>query len=116
MTRTTRPGLYVAVALLATLALALAIGLLAGFNTMQYADVRAAYPPHMTGRAMAVFTMALFLGVAVMQWFTGAVAGTAAMFGVETYAAVLGAIAVSLGLGTLAYKVLPAPAKALAPR
>jgi predicted MFS family arabinose efflux permease len=92
-------------------ALALAIGLLAGFNTLQYADVRAAYPPHMTGRAMAVFTMALFLGVAVMQWFTGAVAGTAATFGVETYAAVLGAIAVSLGLGTLAFKVLPGPVK-----
>jgi hypothetical protein len=58
---------------------------------------------------MAVFTMALFLGVALMQWFTGAVAGAAAMFGVETYAAVLGAIAVSLGLGTLAFRVLPAP-------
>lgn len=92
-------------------ALAVAIGLLAGFNTLQYADVRAAYPPHMTGRAMAVFTMAMFLGVAVVQWLTGAVAGAAAMLGVETYGAVLGAIALSLGLGTLAFRVLPGPEK-----
>ncbi len=88
-------------------ALALAVSLLAGFGTLQYADVRSSYPPHMTGRAMAMFTMAMFLGVAVMQWITGAVAGSANTFGVETYAAVLGAIAVSLGLGTLAFKVLP---------
>jgi len=93
--------------------LALVVSLVAGFGTLQYADVRTSYPPHMTGRAMAVFTMALFLGVAVMQWFTGAVAGAAAAFGIETYAAVLGAIAVSLTLGTLAFRMLPAPAKRL---
>lgn len=92
-------------------ALALVVSLLAGFGTLQYADVRSSYPPHMTGRAMAVFTMAMFLGVAVMQWLTGAVAGGAAAFGIETYAAVLGAIAVSLALGALAFKVLPAPGK-----
>ncbi len=92
-------------------ALALVVSLLAGFNTLQYADVRSSYPPHMTGRAMAVYTMAMFLGVAVMQWLTGAVAGGASAFGVETYAAVLGAITVSLSLGTLAFKVLPAPQK-----
>jgi predicted MFS family arabinose efflux permease len=90
-------------------ALALAISLLGGFNTLQYADVRSSYPPHMTGRAMAIFTMAMFLGVAVMQWFTGAVAGAAAALGIEAYAAVLGAIGLSLMLGTLAFKLLPAP-------
>jgi predicted MFS family arabinose efflux permease len=92
-------------------ALALVVSLLAGFGTLQYADVRSSYPPHMTGRAMAVFTMAMFLGVAVMQWFTGAVAGGATALGVETYGAVLGAIALSLSLGTLAFRVLPAPAR-----
>jgi predicted MFS family arabinose efflux permease len=91
-------------------ALALVMSLMAGFGSLQYADVRSAYPQHMTGRAMAVFTMALFLGVAVMQWVTGAVAGAAKGFGVETYGAVLGTIALSLMLGALAYKVLPAPA------
>jgi predicted MFS family arabinose efflux permease len=90
-------------------ALTRAIALLAGFGTLQYADVRSSYPPHMTGRAMAVFTMAMFLGVAVMQWFTGAVAGLATALGVETYAAVLGAIGLSLMLGTLAFRMLPAP-------
>jgi predicted MFS family arabinose efflux permease len=99
------PGAY------GDVALALVVSLLAGFGTLQYADVRTSYPPHMTGRAMAVFTMAMFLGVAVMQWFTGAVAGGAAAFGVETYAAVLGAIALSLALGTLAFRLLPAPAR-----
>jgi predicted MFS family arabinose efflux permease len=97
------PGAY------GDVALALAVSLLAGFGTLQYADVRSSYPPHMTGRAMAVFTMAMFLGVAVMQWFTGAVAGGAAAFGIETYAAVMGAIALSLAAGTAAFKWLPAP-------
>jgi predicted MFS family arabinose efflux permease len=90
-------------------ALALAISLLAGLGTLQYADVRSAYPPHLTGRAMAMFTMAMFLGVAVMQWLTGGVASAAHAMGVETYAAVLGAIALSLGLGAGAFRVLPGP-------
>jgi predicted MFS family arabinose efflux permease len=89
--------------------LALAVGLMSGFGSLQYADVRSAYPPHMTGRAMAVFTMALFLGVALMQWFTGGVASAAGALHVETYAAVLGAIALSLTLGCLAFRLLPAP-------
>jgi predicted MFS family arabinose efflux permease len=89
--------------------LALAIGLLSGFGSLQYADVRSAYPPHMTGRAMAVFTMALFLGVALMQWFTGGVASAAGALHVEPYAAVFGAIALSLALGCAAFRLLPAP-------
>ena len=94
----------------ADVALALAVALLSGFGSLQYADVRSGYPPHMTGRAMAVFTMAMFLGVAVMQWFTGGIASLAGGTRVETYAAVLGAIAVSLCLGCAAFRALPAPA------
>jgi predicted MFS family arabinose efflux permease len=89
--------------------LALMIGLLSGFGSLQYADVRSSYPAIMTGRAMAVFTMAMFLGVAVMQWFTGGVASLAGRVHVEPYAAVLGAIAASLVLGVVAFKALPAP-------
>jgi predicted MFS family arabinose efflux permease len=92
-------------------ALAIAIGLLSGFGSLQYADVRSSYPQHMTGRAMAVFTMALFLGVALMQWFTGAVASAAGSVHVEPYAAVMGAIAFSLALGCLAFRLLPAPSR-----
>jgi hypothetical protein len=94
------------------IAAALLIGVLSGYGTLQYADVRAAYPAHMTGRAMAVFTMAMFLGVAVMQWTTGGIASAAQSLGVETFAAVLCAIAAFLVLGALAFRALPAPAPA----
>jgi hypothetical protein len=97
------------------IALALSVGLLSGFGSLQYADVRSAYPPEMTGRAMAVFTMAMFLGVGVMQWFTGGVATVAAAMHVETYAAVLGAIAVSLCIGCAAFTALPAPPRPTEP-
>jgi predicted MFS family arabinose efflux permease len=95
----------------AEVALALGVALMSGFGSLQYADVRSAYPPQMAGRAMAVFTMALFLGVGVMQWFTGGVASAAGALRVEPYAAVLGAIAVSLALGCAAFRALPAPTR-----
>src|SRR5690606_17833593 len=90
-------------------ALALAIGLVSGYMVMQYADVRASYPAHMTGRAMAVFTMAMFLGVALMQWLTGLAASAAAALGVETYTAVFASMALLLALGTTLYRFLPGP-------
>jgi predicted MFS family arabinose efflux permease len=85
------------------------IGLLSGYMVLQYADVRAAYPAAMTGRAMAVFTMAIFLGVAAMQWFTGLVASVATAHGAEPYTAVLASIAVLLAAGALAFGLLPGP-------
>ena len=90
-------------------ALALAIGLVSGYMVMQYADVRASYPALMTGRAMAVFTMAMFLGVALMQWLTGLAASAAGVLGVETYTAVFAAVAFFLVLGTCFYRFLPGP-------
>lgn len=83
---------------------------LSGYMVLQYADVRSSYPPRMIGRAMALFTMALFMGVALMQWLTGVVASHAAALGLETYAAVLGAIALMLAGAALAFRWLPAPA------
>jgi predicted MFS family arabinose efflux permease len=93
-------------------AAALVIGLLSGFIVWQYADVRSAYPARMTGRAMAVFTMAMFLGVALMQWLTGLAASAAATLRIEPYAAVLGSIAGFLLLGALAFRLLPGPVPA----
>ena len=91
--------------------LSLAIGFASGYMVMQYADVRAAYPAAMTGRAMAVFTMAMFMGVALMQSFTGWVASVAAQYGgVEAQGAVMGAIAGMLVLGALLFRFLPQPA------
>jgi hypothetical protein len=55
--------------------------------------------------------MAMFLGVALMQSFTGVVASLATGHHVEPYAAVLGAIALSLCLGCTAFRLLPAPAR-----
>jgi len=85
------------------------IGLLSGYMVLQYADVRAAYPAAITGRAMAVFTMAMFLGVAVMQWLTGIVAELAIAHGAEPFTAVLGSIAALLTAGALAFTLLPGP-------
>jgi hypothetical protein len=76
---------------------------------LQYADVRAAYPAQLTGRAMAVFTMAMFLGVAAMQWFTGLVASLAKGRGMDPFVAVMGCIAALLALGALAFRLLPRP-------
>ena len=89
------------------------IGAMSGCLVLQYADVRSAYPASLTGRALAVFTMAMFLGVAVMQWFTGFVASLATEHGVEPFTAVLSSIAALLVAGALAYSVLPAPAHRL---
>ncbi|WP_298212575.1 MFS transporter [Acidovorax sp.] len=91
---------------------AIAVGLLSGYMVLQYSDVRSAYPAAMTGRAMAVFTMALFLGVALMQWVTGLAASLAAARGADPYVAVMLTIAGMLAVGAIAFKCLPAPAPA----
>lgn len=88
---------------------AMLVGVLSGYIILQYADVRAAYPAALTGRAMAVFTMAMFLGVAAMQWLTGWIATRAAALGVDPFMAVMGAIAALLLLAAIAFRVLPGP-------
>jgi len=107
-------GLFALLAVLASAAAAVAvtvvIGFLTGFIVWQYADVRTAYAEALTGRAMAVFTMAMFLGVALVQWFTGVVAGAARTAQGDAYTAVLLAIAALVALGALAFRVLPQPA------
>ncbi|MEJ8835660.1 MFS transporter [Ramlibacter sp. AN1133] len=105
-----RPGAGIEVAL------ALAISLLSGFGTLQYADVRSSYPARMTGRAMAIFTMAMFLGVAIMQWLTGGIASAAGELQVERYTAVMAAIGAFLVGGALLFRWLPAPGHASATR
>ncbi len=106
-------GLFLALAFWplasANVACALAVGLLSGYMVLQYADVRSAYPAALTGRAMAVFTMAMFLGVALVQAATGAVAALAQAQGVEPQRAVMASIAALLVLGALAFRGLPAP-------
>jgi predicted MFS family arabinose efflux permease len=84
-------------------------GLISGYVVLQYADVRVAYPAAMTGRALALFTMAMFLGVAMMQGLTGLVASLAAAHAADPFIAVLGTIALLLAVGGLAFVWLPQP-------
>jgi len=81
--------------------------LLSGYSILLYTEARGAYPAAMAGRAISLYTMAMFLGVAVMQWLTGAVASASAGWGVPTFAAVFGTIAAMLAAGTLAFAVSP---------
>ena len=98
-----------------TVALILLLAFLNGYVVLQYADVRQSYPEAMTGRALAVFTMAMFLGVALMQWLTGVAASAATERGIEPYEGVMLASAAMLGLGVLGFRFLPAPKTAAAP-
>lgn len=83
------------------------MGLLSGYSVLQYADVRSSYAPELTGRALSLFTMALFLGVAVMQWFTGVVGSWAQALQVEPYLAIMLTIAVWLAAASFAFRWLP---------
>jgi len=85
------------------------IGLLSGYFVLQYADVRSSYAAALTGRAMAVFTMSMFMGIAAMQWLTGVAASLATAHGVEPFTAVLGSIAALLALGAISFALLPQP-------
>ncbi|KKW68093.1 MFS transporter [Lampropedia cohaerens] len=87
----------------------LAIAVCMGATVWQYADVRISYPSHMVGRAMALFTMSMFLGIAVMQSVTGAAAGWSLAQGLDKYMAVFGTIAALLAAGSCGYILLPKP-------
>ena len=91
------------------IALALAVSFITGYIVLQYADVRASYPEQLTGRALAVFTMAMFLGIALMQWLTGAAATAAVAHAMDPFAAVMGTTALMLVAGALAFRFMPSP-------
>ena len=96
-------------AVLLALGLLVLCGFLTGYIVLQYADVRSAYPEAQTGRAMAAFTMAMFLGIALMQWITGIVATVAKTHGMDAYTAVLLSVAALLSAGAAAFAWLPSP-------
>lgn len=91
----------------ASVALIVAMGLFSGYSALQYADVRSSYPPQTTGRALSVYTMAMFLGVALMQSLSGVVAGLAERHGVDIYLCVMLMVSAMLLAGCLAYRGLP---------
>ena len=90
-----------------TLGLVLCIAVLSGCSVLQYSDVRSSYPSDLTGRALSVFTMAMFLGVGLVQSFTGWVADWAQDQGMEPYRAVMVCLAVLMAAGSSAFRWLP---------
>jgi hypothetical protein len=90
-------------------ALAIFSGFFAGYIALQYADLRSAYRAEMTGRARSVFTMAMFSGVAAMQWLSGVAATLAPGQGIDSLRAALMTVSALLTLGTLAFWRLPWP-------
>lgn len=90
-------------------ALAVLTGLSGGYVTMQYADVRSSYPAEMTGRALSVFSMAMFGGVAAMQWLSGAAATLTSDYGIEAPRAALVFVSAAIAVATLSFWRLPQP-------
>jgi predicted MFS family arabinose efflux permease len=83
------------------------LAVLSGAGILQYANVRASYSSDMSGRAMSVFTMAMFLGVAIVQSLSGFAASWSQALGQDPYAGVLFSVASLLSLGALAFRLLP---------
>ena len=84
-----------------------AVAVLSGASILQYANVRASYSAEMSGRAMSVFTMAMFLGVAIVQSLSGLAASWSQALGREPYSGVLVCVASVLTMGALAFRQLP---------
>lgn len=109
-------GLFVMLAwvpvLWVSIAVPLVVGALSSYTIWQYADVRAAYPAPWLGRAIGLFTMSMFMGVAIMQAITGWVAEWAQAAGYDPFCAVFLAIAILLVVGAVGFALLPQPRSA----
>lgn len=103
--------LYVALGLLHStwlnVALILLIVIFSGGSVLQYANARASFPPEATGRAMALLTMAMFLGAGLMQWLSGLFGSWAQHYGFDPFAGVMLGIACMLGLGAAGFQAMP---------
>lgn len=84
-----------------------ALAVLTGAGILQYANVRASYSAEMSGRAMSVFTMAMFLGVAIVQSLSGLAASWSQALGQDPFVGVLVCVASLLVMGALAFRLLP---------
>lgn len=91
----------------ADVALAVTYGMLSGSGVLQYGYVRDAYPEAVRGRALSLFTMAMFLGISLMQWASGLAASLAPSVGVEPFTAALLTMSALLLAGALAFWRLP---------
>lgn len=94
------------------IAMVIAVALLSGFMLLQYADTRSAFPPEQTGRALSLFTMSMFLGIALMQYISGLGATLAPAFGLAALDGALAAICALIALGLAGFVLLPWPESA----
>lgn len=88
-------------------ALPVLYGLLSGFTVLQHGYVHESYAPAVRGRALSLLTMAMFLGVALMQSVSGLVAGWAPALGLEPFGAALLSMSALLLAGAAAFGWLP---------
>ena len=88
-------------------ALPVLYGLLSGFTVLQHGYVFESYAPAVRGRALSLLTMAMFLGVALMQSVSGLVAGWAPALGLEPFSAALLSMSALLLAGAAAFWWLP---------
>ena len=90
-------------------ALAVLVAIMSGCAMLQYPDVRSSYAPAITGRAIALLNMAMFFGVAMVQWLAGAAASLALAHGMDPIPPIFATLAVLVTVATTAYWVLPWP-------
>jgi predicted MFS family arabinose efflux permease len=100
-------GMAMARSLWLDVALPIAYGMLSGYSMLQYGYVHDAYPAAARGRALALLTMAMFLGVSLMQWASGLAATAAKALGLEPIAGALATMGLMLAAGGLAFTLLP---------
>jgi len=84
------------------------LAVVSGAGVLQYANERASYRTEMSGRAMSVFTIAMFFGVAIVQSLSGLAAFWSLSPGYDSYAGVLVCVASLLAAGAFAFRLLPA--------
>lgn len=87
--------------------LAIVFGLMSGYMVLQYGYVHASYPPEVRGRALSLLTMAMFLGVSLMQSVSGMAASLAPSVGLEPFTAALLSMSALLLAGAFAFWKLP---------
>ena len=100
-------GMAVARSLWLDVALPVAYGMISGYSMLQYGYVHDAYPAASRGRALALLTMAMFLGVSLMQWASGLAAAAAKTLGLEPIGGALATMGLMLAAGGLAFTLLP---------
>lgn len=113
-------ALFAAIAVSGSAALDVALvifsGFFLGYIVLQYADLRSAYPAEQIGRALSVFTMAMFVGVAAVQWLSGTAASIADAHGRDPLHVALLTVSLLLGAGTVGFWLLPWPSSAVTAR